>query len=85
MKEIFPTIDKISCDSTVASVSQIIKIDGFGVGRKGDAVRCLKHGGTTISAGHATFCPNGLPSAFQGHGCACGCTLVLTLSDVTAS
>ncbi len=85
MKGIIRIGDKTTNGGTVTSGSQVVKFGGIGVARKGDAVSCSKHGGTTISEGHATFYDNGIPVAFHGHRCACGCTLLSSLPNVTAS
>ncbi|VEA64682.1 Uncharacterized conserved protein [Serratia plymuthica] len=56
---------------------------GIGVARKGDKVSCPQqgHGPTTITEGHPDYLDNGIPVAFHGHKCACGCTLISSLSD----
>jgi len=54
---------------------------GQGLARKGDPVRCNKHGKTTIAEGSALTTVNGQPVALHGHRCACGCTLVSSFPD----
>ncbi|MNJ36895.1 PAAR motif protein [compost metagenome] len=59
---------------------------GIGVARQGDAVLCPipGHGRTVIAEGHPTFRDNGIPVAFHGHRCACGCALISSLPSATA-
>ncbi|MFH7092709.1 PAAR domain-containing protein, partial [Klebsiella pneumoniae] len=47
----------------------------------GDPVSCpIKgHGPTVIAEGHPTFSDHGIPVAFHGHRCACGCILLSSL------
>ncbi|TCL05611.1 PAAR domain-containing protein [Sodalis ligni] len=85
MKGIIRIGDKTTHGGTVTSGSQVMKFGGIGVARKGDDVACPKHGGTSISEGHTTFCDNSFPVAFHGHRCACGCRLLSSLPHVTES
>jgi uncharacterized Zn-binding protein involved in type VI secretion len=48
-------------------------------------VRCRSHGRTVIAEGHPAFRDNGVPVAFDGHRCACGCALVSSLPVARAS
>ncbi|ENG2370920.1 PAAR domain-containing protein, partial [Klebsiella pneumoniae] len=48
---------------------------------KGDAVKCNKHGMTTIVEGSSLTKVDGQPVALHGHRCACGCTLVSSNPD----
>ncbi|CCP01866.1 hypothetical protein BN439_0777 [Erwinia amylovora Ea644] len=50
---------------------------------KGDNVSCPQqgHGPTTITESHPDYLDNGIPVAFHGHKCACGCTLLSSLPD----
>nr|WP_222931744.1 MULTISPECIES: PAAR domain-containing protein [unclassified Pseudomonas] len=52
-----------------------------------DPVDCLipGHGRTEIAEGHPAFHDHGIPVAFHGHRCACGCTLISSLPQVSAS
>ncbi|WP_346266487.1 PAAR domain-containing protein [Pseudomonas sp. WS 5021] len=43
------------------------------------------HGRTEIAEGHPAFHDHGIPVAFHGHRCACGCTLISSLPQVSAS
>lgn len=77
--------DKTTSDGKVLSGSRAMKFDGIGVARKGDPVECPAHGRTVIAEGHPTFKDNGIPVAFHGHRCACGCTLISSLLRASAS
>ncbi|MHA7846361.1 PAAR domain-containing protein [Serratia sp. D1N4] len=85
MKGIIRIGDKTTHGGVVKSGSSTMRFGGIGVARLGDPVSCLAHGKTVISEGHATFCDNGIPVAFHGHRCACGCTLISSLPQATAS
>ena len=54
---------------------------GKGMAVKGDAVKCTKHGMTTIVEGSSLTKVDGQPVALHGHRCACGCTLVSSNPD----
>ncbi|HCC3327741.1 TPA: PAAR domain-containing protein [Salmonella enterica] len=54
---------------------------GKGIACKGDAVKCNKHGMTTIAEGSTLTDIGGKPVAMHGHRCACGCTLVSSFPD----
>ncbi|HCD4439301.1 TPA: PAAR domain-containing protein, partial [Klebsiella pneumoniae] len=54
---------------------------GKGIAVKGDAVKCNKHGMTTIVEGSSLTKVDGQPVALHGHRCACGCTLVSSNPD----
>ncbi|WCD83639.1 PAAR domain-containing protein [Pseudomonas sp. TUM22785] len=60
--------------------------NGIGVARVGDPVSCPipGHGPTVIVEGNPNFCDSGLPVAFHGHRCACGCSLLSSLPHVKA-
>ena len=45
----------------------------------------LSHNPTVIAEGHPTFKDNGVPVAFHGHRCACGCTLISSLPQAAVS
>jgi uncharacterized Zn-binding protein involved in type VI secretion len=87
MKGIIRIGDKTTGGGTVLSGSSSMQFDGIGVAREGDPVRCLipGHGRTVIAEGHPTFKDNGVPVAFHGHCCACGCTLISSLPVAGAS
>ncbi|YBF82973.1 PAAR domain-containing protein [Klebsiella pneumoniae] len=67
--------------STKPRGSSNMKFGGIGVARLGDPVSCpIKgHGPTVIAEGHPTFSDHGIPVAFHGHRCACGCVLLSSL------
>lgn len=67
---------------TVQSGSSTMIIRARGVARKGDTVSCPKegHGTNQIVEGSDTIKDNGIPVALHGHKCACGCTLVASLT-----
>lgn len=46
----------------------------------GDSAVCNKHGQTTIIEGASSSSMDGKPVALDGHRCACGCSLVSSLS-----
>ncbi|ECR5116572.1 PAAR domain-containing protein, partial [Salmonella enterica] len=63
---------------SVISGSDTMIFGEIGVARKGDKVSCPipGHGPTTIIEGNPDYLDNGLPVAFHGHKCGCGCTLI---------
>jgi len=87
MKGIIRIGDKNTGGGSVLSGSSKMKFSGTGVARQGDPVSCpIKgHGPTVIAEGHPTFKDNGVPVAFDGHRCACGCPLISSLPQATAS
>jgi uncharacterized Zn-binding protein involved in type VI secretion len=78
--------DPTTNGGAVLSGSTSMLFGGIGVARKGDPVNCKKkgHGRTVIDEGSSYFCDNGIPVAFEGHRCACGCALVSTMPTATA-
>lgn len=87
MKGIIRIGDTTTGDGTVLSGSTSMLFGGIGVARMGDAVQCPVpgHGRTVIAEGHPTFHENGVPVAFHGHRCACGCALISSLPVASAS
>ncbi|MBT8769576.1 PAAR domain-containing protein [Metapseudomonas boanensis] len=87
MKGIIRIGDKTTGGGTVLSGSTAMQFGGIGVARLGDPVSCPipGHGPTVIAEGHPTFRDNGVPIAFQGHLCVCGCALISSLPAATAS
>lgn len=87
MKGIIRINDKTTGGGTVLSGSTDMRFDGIGAARLGDPVSCPipGHGPTVIAEGHPTFKDNGVPLAFHGHRCACGCVLLTSLPEATAS
>lgn len=87
MKGIIRIGDKNTGGGTVLSGSSVMKFGGIGVAREGDPVMCPipGHGSTVIAEGHPAFKDNGVPVAFNGHRCVCGCTLISSLPAAGAS
>ncbi|HHB8371736.1 TPA: PAAR domain-containing protein, partial [Klebsiella pneumoniae] len=81
MKGIIRTGDTHTGGGKVLRGSSNMKFGGIGVARLGDPVSCpIKgHGPTVIAEGHPTFSDHGIPVAFHGHRCACGCVLLSSL------
>ncbi|MTH48814.1 PAAR domain-containing protein [Intestinirhabdus alba] len=86
MKGIIRTGDPHTGGGTVLKGSTKMKFCGIGVARLGDPVSCpiIGHGLTVIAEGHPEFKDNGIPVAFDGHRCACGCRLISTLPQAVA-
>lgn len=78
--------DKNTGGGAVLAGSAEMICNGIGVARVGDPVSCPipGHGPTVIVEGNPNFCDSGLPVAFHGHRCACGCSLLSSLPDVKA-
>lgn len=87
MKNIIRIGDKTTGGGTVQSGSTVRIFRGIGAARQGDPVICPipGHGRTVIAEGHPTFHDNGVPIAFHGHRCACGCALISSLPEASAS
>lgn len=87
MKGIIRIGDKTTHGGQVLAGSSTMIFQGIGVARIGDPVSCPipGHGPTKIIEGHPTIMDNGLQVAFHGHKCACGCTLITSLGNATAS
>ncbi|MCE0828750.1 PAAR domain-containing protein [Buttiauxella sp. A2-C2_NF] len=75
--------DKTTHGGSVLTGSEKMKFGGIGVARKGDKVSCPVdgHGSTTIVEGNPNYLDNGIPVAFHGHKCACGCTLISSFAQ----
>ncbi|WP_341523733.1 PAAR domain-containing protein [Pseudomonas sp. G.S.17] len=86
MKGIIRIGDTTTGGGKVFSGSEDMVFDGIGAARLGDPVLCPipGHGRTIIAEGNPTYCDNGVPVAFDGHLCACGCALISSLSAATA-
>ncbi len=82
MLEIVRIGDKTTHGGIVLTGSATMKFGGIGVARKGDKVLCPKegHGITTIVEGNPNYLDQGVPVAFHGHKCGCGCTLISSFS-----
>lgn len=87
MKGIIRVGDKTTGGGSVLSGSTNMKFCGIGVARLGDPVNCpiVGHSPTVIAEGHPIFEDNGVPVAFHGNRCACGCTLISSLPQAAAS
>nr|WP_105583532.1 PAAR domain-containing protein [Cronobacter sakazakii] len=70
--------DKTTHGGSVMTCSSTMIFGGIGVARKGDKVSCPipSHGVTIIIEGNPDYLDNGIPVAFHGHKCACGCSLI---------
>jgi uncharacterized Zn-binding protein involved in type VI secretion len=70
----------------VLTGSDVMKFGGIGVARLNDPVFCPlpAHGPTFVAEGHAVFNDNGVPIAFHGHRCACGCLLISSMPQASA-
>ncbi|SDX45851.1 Zn-binding Pro-Ala-Ala-Arg (PAAR) domain-containing protein, incolved in TypeVI secretion [Pseudomonas syringae] len=87
MKGIIRIGDKTSSGGTVLSGSMVMIFRGIGAARQGDSVICPipGHGSTVIAEGHPTLRDNGVPVAFHGHRCACGCALISSLPEASVN
>lgn len=66
--------DKTFHGGSVLTASATMKFGGIGAARKGDKVSCPDHGNPNY------LDEDGLPVAFEGHKCGCGCTLINSFS-----
>lgn len=87
MKGIIRIGDTTTGGGSVLNGSTSMRFGGIGVARQGDPVRCPLpgHGETQIAEGHARFKDNGVPVAFEGHLCCCGCALISSMPHAGAS
>ena len=87
MRNIIRIGDKTTGGGTFQSGSVVMKFCGIGVARQGDPVDCPipGHGRTEVAEGHPTFHDKGVPVAFHGHRCDCGCALISSLPAAGAS
>lgn len=87
MKNIIRIGDKNTGGGSVTSGSVAMKFGGIGVARRGDPVICPVpgHGLNAIAEGHPHFKDDGVPVAFGGHRCVCGCTLISSMPQASAS
>lgn len=76
MKGIIRIGDTTTHGGQVLSGSGRMNFAGMGVARLNDLVSCPLHGDTTIIEAHPSFKDLGIPVAFHGHRCGCGCTLI---------
>jgi uncharacterized Zn-binding protein involved in type VI secretion len=79
--------DSTTSGGTVKTGSEEMIFDGLGAARVGDTVFCPLpgHGETTIAEGNSGYTDDGVPVAFHGDPCKCGCTLITSLPESTAS
>lgn len=86
MKGIIRIGDTHTGGGIVLSGSTMMKFRGIGVARQGDPVICPLpgHGKNVIAEGHPAFKDHGVPVAFHGHRCACGCVLISSLPEAAA-
>ena len=86
MKGIVRVGDRTSGGGTVLAGSSSMRFGGLYVAREGDPVSCPVpgHGRTVIAEGHSSFRDNGVPVAFDGHRCACGCVLISSMPTAGA-
>jgi len=87
MKGIVRIGDKTTGGGQVQSGSAKMKFAGIGVARLNDPVSCpvIGHSPSKIVEGHPTMNDNGIPVAFHGYKCSCGCTLISSLTNATTS
>ncbi|WP_312953729.1 PAAR domain-containing protein [Atlantibacter hermannii] len=87
MKGIIRVGDKNTGGGAVLSGSTHMTFCSISVARLGDPVSCPieGHNPTVIAEGHPTLKDNGVPVAFHGHRCACGCTLISSLPQAAVS
>lgn len=87
MKNIIRVGDGNTGGGIVLSGSTAMQFGGIGVARVGDPVKCSipGHGRTVIAEGHSIFRDDGVPVAFNGHRCACGCALISSISNAGVS
>lgn len=68
--------DPLSQGGNVIGGSPRDLIDGRAVARKGDLVRCARHGTRRIVEGDPAMLVDGQPVALEGHRAECGCVLL---------
>ena len=87
MKGIIRIGDTTTGGGTVTTGSTAMIFEGIGAARVGDVVLCPLpgHGANTISQGNSGFSDDDVPVAFHGDLCACGCALITSLPEMTAS
>lgn len=83
MKGVIRLGDKTTHNGCVLTASTTIIVQGKGVARVGDTVSCPKdkHGPTQIIEGDPNITDDGIPIAFEGHKCACGCSLISSIQS----
>jgi uncharacterized Zn-binding protein involved in type VI secretion len=71
--------DTTDHDGEVITASDVMIIQGKGVARKGDKIKCPKHpdvNPNVIEEGDSNIRDHGLPVARTGHRASCGCRLI---------
>ncbi|WP_103706574.1 PAAR domain-containing protein [Paraburkholderia eburnea] len=71
--------DTTDHDGEVITASEVMMIQGKGVARKGDRIRCPKHpdvNPNVIEEGDSNIRDHGVPVARNGHLGSCGCRLI---------
>ncbi|WP_321817045.1 MULTISPECIES: PAAR domain-containing protein [unclassified Paraburkholderia] len=71
--------DTTDHDGEVITSSEVMRIQGNGVARKGDRIRCPKHphvDPNVIEEGDSNIKDHGVPVARDGHRGSCGCRLI---------
>jgi uncharacterized Zn-binding protein involved in type VI secretion len=86
MKNIIRRGDKTTGGGAVVAGSEAMKFGNIGVARVGDPVECPLpgHGCNAVAQGHPFFKDGGLPVAFDGHRCECGCLLISSMPEASA-
>lgn len=76
--------DKLEHGGEVTNGSPWTEFMGRPLARKGDDALCDIHGPTTIDEGYERFPDrDGKWFAMHGHRCACGCSLISSLQNVS--
>ncbi|MFA7895489.1 PAAR domain-containing protein [Pseudomonas putida] len=86
MKGIIRVGDNTSGGGIVLTGSSSMRFGGIYVAREGDPVSCPVpgHGRTVIAEVYPAFRDSGVPVAFDGHRCACGCVLISSMPNAGA-
>jgi len=87
MRGVIRVGDATTGGGQVLAGSSRMKYGGIGAARVGDPVTCPLpgHGLNAIAQGRESFKTDGLPVAFDGHICACGCALISSMPQVVGS
>jgi uncharacterized Zn-binding protein involved in type VI secretion len=86
MKNIIRIGDQTTGGGAVMAGSSAMTFGDIGVARVGDPVVCplSGHGPNAVAEGHPVFKDDGLPVAFDGHRCECGCRLMSSMPEASA-
>lgn len=87
MRNIIRIGDTTTSGGKVLEGSENMIFGDRGAARVGDAVMCPLpgHGLNAIDQGHPVFTDDGVPVAFDGHLCKCGCALKTSMPEAGAS